>query len=209
MELFLSAFVTLLVIVDPLGTAAVYGALTGPATREEAHAIARKATLIATGVLLFFGLFGAMLIAQLGISLEAFRIAGGILLFVIAFRMLMGHHDQHNIQDDKSVYSMPAKAKGEIAVFPLAIPLLSGPGCMTAMILLTNSSPSWNDRAMVFVAMLLTMLIAYACMLGVGRVMKIFGEGGIQIVARLMGILLAALAIQFIADGVKALGFLG
>lgn len=208
MDLFLSALVTLIVIIDPVGTAAVYAALTSNAPPEKAHGIARKSTLIATCVLLFFGLFGAALIKSLGISLEAFRIAGGILLFVIAFRMLMGHHDQHNIEQKTSVYSPPQNGGGgDIAVFPLAIPLLSGPGCMTAMILLANQSPAWGDRALVFIAMLLAMLTAYFSMLAAGRVIRLFGEGGIQIMARLMGILLAALAVQFIADGLKTLGF--
>ncbi len=201
MELFLSALVTLTVIIDPLGTAAVYGALTSITPAERARAIARKAVTVAALVLLSFGLFGAPLIKQLGISLEAFRIAGGILLFVIAFRMLMGHHDQHNIENEKSAYS----PRGDVAVFPLGIPLLSGPGCMTAMILLTNQSPDWSDKALVFAAMFAALAGAYFSMLAVSRIMKVFGEGGIQIIARLMGILLAALAIQFIADGVKGM----
>lgn len=204
MELFLSALVTLTVIIDPLGTAAVYGVLTTAMSSEQARAVARKAVTVAALVLLSFGLFGAALIKQLGISLEAFRIAGGILLFVIAFRMLMGHHDQHNIEDDKSAYSTRAE-RGKVAVFPLAIPLLSGPGCMTAMILLANQSPAWSDRGIVFAAMFTALAGAYFAMLAANRIMRVFGEEGIQIIARLMGILLAALAIQFIADGIKGM----
>ena len=201
METFLSALVTLTVIIDPLGTAAVYGALTAAMTHEHAEAIAKKSCLVGGGVLLFFGLMGAAVLAMLGISLEAFRIAGGLLLFVTAFRMLMGDHDQQNIQKDGSVYS----DRGDIAVFPLAIPLLSGPGCITAIILLTNQSPAWIDQAQVYLAMVLAVLASYASMKAVQRLKTVLGTGGIQIMARLMGILLAALAIQFIADGAKGI----
>ncbi len=204
MEYFLSAFVTLLVLIDPLGTAAVYAALTAQRSEDEARSIAKKASLVALGVLLFFACFGAVLIHLMGISLEAFRIAGGLLLFTIAFRMLMGHNDHHTIVQEKSVYSPAAtNAGGDVAVFPLAIPLLSGPGCMTAMILLSNQTPGWSDRIAAIIAMLCVVAISYFCMRGVAKITATFGPGGIQIIARLMGILLAALAVQFIADGIK------
>lgn len=201
MELFLSALVTLTVIIDPLGTAAIYGALTGAMPHAQAEAIARKACIVGACVLLFFGLMGSVVLSMLGISLEAFRIAGGLLLFVTAFRMLMGDHDQNNIQKDGSVYS----DRGDIAVFPLAIPLLSGPGCITAIILLTNQSHVWFDQLQVYTAMVLAVLASYISMKGVQRLKTVLGSGGIQIMARLMGILLAALAIQFIADGAKGM----
>lgn len=201
MELFLSALVTLSVIIDPLGTAAVYGALTGAMPPAQAEAVARKACIVGGGVLLFFGVMGAGVLSMLGISLEAFRIAGGLLLFVIAFRMLMGDHDQQSIQKDNSVYS----DRGDIAVFPLAIPLLSGPGCITAIILLTNKSHAFIDQLQVYLAMVLAVLASYASMKAVQRLKTVLGTGGIQIMARLMGILLAALAIQFIADGAKGI----
>ena len=201
MELFLTALVTLTVIIDPLGTAAIYAALTNGTPHDEAEAIAKKACLVGGGVLLFFGLMGTSVLSLLGISLEAFRIAGGLLLFVIAFRMLMGAHDQQTIQKDGSVYS----DRGDIAVFPLAIPLLSGPGCITAIILLINKSHAWFDQLQVYVAMVIAVLISYASMKAVQRLKKVLVNGGIQIMARLMGILLAALAIQFIADGVRGI----
>jgi multiple antibiotic resistance protein len=189
MELFLSALVTLTVIIDPLGTAAVYGALTGGMTNNQAEAVARKACIVGFGVLLFFGLMGSSVLAMLGITLEAFRIAGGLLLFVIAFRMLMGDHDQQSIQKDNSVYS----DRGDIAVFPLAIPLLSGPGCITAIILLTNTSHAWLDQLQVYTAMVIAVVVSYLSMKAVHRLKT------------MMGILLAALAIQFIVDGVRGI----
>lgn len=197
MESFLTALVTLVVIIDPLGTAAVFGALTGGMERAGALKIARKAVLTGAGVLLFFGLVGAWLLAQLGITLEAFRIAGGLLLFVTAFRMLMGHHDQQDINKDNTVYS----DRSDIAIFPLAIPLLSGPGCITAIILLMGKASAWDEKGLVLLAALLAVFSAYVSMAAVARLKAVLGAGGIQIIARLMGILLAALAIQFIADG--------
>ncbi|MDX1921991.1 MAG: MarC family protein [Alphaproteobacteria bacterium] len=201
METFLSALVTLTVIIDPLGTAAVYGALTASLAHSEAEAIAKKSCMVGAGVLLFFGVMGSVVLSMLGITLDAFRIAGGLLLFVTAFRMLMGDHDQQNIQKDGSVYS----DRGDIAVFPLAIPLLSGPGCITAIILLTNKSHAWFDQLQVYAAMALAVIASYVCMKAVQRLKTVLGSGGIQIMARLMGILLAAMAIQFIADGAKGL----
>jgi multiple antibiotic resistance protein len=201
MESFLSALVTLTVIIDPLGTAAVYGALTASMAHAQASAVAKKASLVGMGVLFFFGLMGTTVLAQLGITLEAFRIAGGLLLFVIAFRMLMGDHDQQSIQQDGSVYA----DRTDIAVFPLAIPLLSGPGCITAIILLTSKSHEWEHQISVYAAMLVAVFVSWISMLGVGKLKTVLGSGGIQIMARLMGILLAALAIQFIADGARGM----
>lgn len=197
MEIFLSALVTLTIIIDPLGTAANFVALTGSLTPQEARQIARKASTIAVGILAFFGLFGTLLLHSLGITLDAFRIAGGLLLFVTAFRMLMGAHDQQNMKSENSVYA----DRSDIAIFPLAIPLLSGPGCITAMILLVSKSVNWLQTGTVFAAMALASFVAYITMLAAQRLMALLGQGGIKILARLMGILLAALAVQYIADG--------
>jgi multiple antibiotic resistance protein len=158
--------------------------------------------MVSAGTLLFFGLFGAWVLQNLGISIHAFRIAGGLLLFVTAFRMLMGHHDQQNMRDDNSVYA----DRTDIAIFPIAIPLLSGPGCITAIILLTNKSSEWLDKGVVFLALAVAMAATFLALMAAARIKALIGAGGIQIGARLMGILLAALAIQFIADGAK--GFL-
>jgi multiple antibiotic resistance protein len=201
MELFLSALVTLVVITDPLGMAVVYGVLTGKMPAPDAKRIARNACLIGGLVMLFFALAGAHFIQLLGISLDAFRISGGLLLFVIAFRMLMGHPEQQDIRKGGDVYA----ERKDIAVFPLAIPLLSGPGCITAVILLTNQAHTVTDQLYVYAAMLGTVIVAWLCMMGLQSLKKILGEGGIMIMERLFGIVLAALAIQFIADGVKGI----
>lgn len=198
MESFLSALVVLAVLIDPVGHAAVFAALTENRPRKDVRSIARRSALIATGVLFFFGVAGAWLLRQVGITLDAFRIAGGVLLFVIAFRILMGHHDRDSIAAKSSVYAgMP----GDIAVFPLAIPLLAGPGAMTAMILLMGKVKGWGEGASVYAAMLIAMGVAWVCMEMVERIKRLFGPSGIVIITRLMGILLAALAVQFVVDG--------
>lgn len=201
MEFFLSAFVTLTVVIDPLGTAAVYAALTATHTPAQAQNIAKRASVLGTFILVFFGFAGAFILKNLGITLDAFRIAGGLLLFVTAFRMLMGHHDQNNLQKDSSVY----RGGSDIAIFPLAIPLLSGPGCMTATILLMNKSPDLAHQLTVYAAIITSGALAYIAMRGAAQLAKLLGHGGIQITERLMGILLAALAVQFIADGAAGL----
>ena len=200
MELFLSALVTLVVIIDPLGTAAVFGALTHALQPSQGRLIARKAALIALCVLVFFGLLGGALLRQLGISLDAFRIAGGLLLFVIAFRMLMGDHDASALRQPGALYA----DRSHLAVFPLAIPLLSGPGGITAMILLTGRARDWAGEALVFAALACAMAAALLAMLLSERLRKIMGVGGMVIAARLVGILLAAMSIQFIIDGMRS-----
>jgi len=198
LESFLSALIILGVLVDPLGHAAVFAALTEGRPPEEIRSIAKRSALIAGAVLLFFGLMGAWLLRQIGITLDAFRISGGILLFVIAFRILMGHHDRESINGKSSAY---AGLHGDISVFPLAIPLLAGPGAMTAVILLMGKVQHWGEGLGVYAALAVAMLVAYFCMAMVERIKKLFGPSGIVIITRLMGILLAALAIQFVVDG--------
>lgn len=200
MELFLSALVTLVVIIDPLGTAAVFGALTHALEPAQGRMIARKAALIALCVLVFFGLLGGALLRQLGISLDAFRIAGGLLLFVIAFRMLMGDHDASALKQPGALYA----DRSHLAVFPIAIPFLSGPGGITAMILLTGQARDWAGEALVFAALACALAAALLAMLLSERLKKIMGVGGMVIAARLIGILLAAMSIQFIIDGVRS-----
>jgi multiple antibiotic resistance protein len=198
LESFLSALIVFGVLINPLGHAAMFAALTEGRPPQEVRSIARRSALIAFSVLFAFGFLGAWLLRQIGITLDAFRIAGGILLFTLAFRILMGHHDRESISAKSSVY---ANMNGDISVFPLAIPLLAGPGAMTAIILLMGKVQHWTQGLGVYLALLAAMIVAYVCMAMVERIKKLMGPSGILIITRLMGILLAALAIQFIVDG--------
>lgn len=200
-ELFISAFVSLFVVVDPFGTAAVFAVLTKAMTDPERRMIAIKAVLIAVSIMLVFSVVGRTLLEYMHISLPAFRVAGGLLLFVTAFRMIMGFHDEDQISSEKSTY----KDRSNIAVFPLAIPLLAGPGVMTAVIMFSTAAHTMVGHAQVTAAIIIVQVLALLSLLGASKLGKFFGATGNSIIARIMGILLAAMAVQFVADGVTEL----
>ena len=195
---FISTLIALFVIVDPFGTAAVFAALTQGQPAAHTRRIAFKAVVIAIGLLLFFGFAGQSLLDYMGISLPAFRIAGGMLLFVTAFRMLMGFHDPDHLNSEDTAYA----DRSDIAVFPLAIPMLAGPGCITAVLLHMTAPGGMTNTLSVTLAIIAVEILAFFCLIGAARLVLIFGSTGTGILARVMGILLAAMAIQFISDGV-------
>ena len=197
MEIFIASFITLFVIVDPIGVAAIFATLTRKEKPAKTRMIALRATLIASAILIIFGFGGYELLKVLHISIPAFRIAGGLLLFVTAFRMLMGFHDQDQLESGEGAY----KDLSNIAIFPMSIPLLAGPGCMTAVMLHMTTVESFNDKLIVMTAIIVVQGLALISMLCAKRLLNIFGEGGSSLIARIIGILLAGLSIQFIADG--------
>lgn len=201
-EIFLSAFVSFFVIVDPIGTAAVFAGLTNGHSAADKRSIAIKAVIIATSVLLIFGIIGKVLLSHMGISLDAFRIAGGLLLFVTAFRMIMGAGSTDTVNVE---HRLKNQSHFDIAVFPLAIPLLSGPGCMTATILHMNHVTAISEKALIGGAIIIVEIIALICMLGASHVTALVGRAGTSLLSKVMGVLLAALAVQFVADGLLAL----
>jgi multiple antibiotic resistance protein len=159
--------------------------------------IAIKASIVAALILVLFGIGGEALLHYLGISIPAFRIAGGLLLFVTGFRMIMGYHDQDQVESEKSIY----QDRSDVAVFPLAIPLLAGPGSMTAALLHMTNVSSTFDKGMVVAAIIAVQVISFVSMLGAERLVKVFGSTGSTLLARLVGILMAAMAVQFLIDG--------
>ncbi len=200
-ELFISAFVSLFVVVDPFGTSAVFTVLTQAMTRKEQRRVALKAVAIALVIMLSFSAVGRILLEYMHISLPAFRVAGGLLLFVTAFRMIMGFHDPDQLSSEKSAY----KDRSDIAVFPLAIPLLAGPGVMTAVIMFSTAAHDAISHVQVTAAIILVQVLALFSLLGAARLSRFFGSTGNSIIARIMGILLAAMAVQFMADGITEL----
>lgn len=198
-EQLISAFVTLLVVIDPIGMGPVFVGLTGglePAIRRK---VALQASIIAFCVLAGSALIGERLLGWLGISLAAFRIAGGLLLFAIAFEMVF----QRRTERKTDQAGHPGTA---IAAFPLAIPLMAGPGAITAMILLAGQL---GHQPMMLVALIaimgVMMLASYLVFRGATQLERILGTQGEAILGRLLGVLLAALAVQYVADGVRAL----
>ncbi len=198
----LNALVTLLVTIDPLGLAPVFVVLTtgmaGSAKRQTAY----RATAVAAGVLVAFALIGEPLIGFLGISLPAFKISGGLLLFAIAFEMIFGLR-----MERKTSAAQDAANRDEtshVAVFPLAIPLISGPGAISATILLASRAPSAWGTIMLLAIILLMVGACLAIFLVANRAERLLGETGRIVVSRLLGLLLAALSVQFVADGIMA-----
>jgi len=198
-----SAFVTLLVTIDPPGLAPLFLALTRGMTREQRAQVSVRASVIALGVLVLFALVGAAALSVLGITLPAFRVAGGFLLFCIAFEMVFEKR-----QDRKEKSADVAITKDmiqDIAAFPLAIPLIAGPGAISATVLLSAEHKGMLDQAALIAIIVICIILTYLVFVLAERVDRLLGETGRSILTRLLGVILAALAVQFVADGVKAL----
>ncbi|AQS41546.1 MAG: MarC family membrane protein [Candidatus Tokpelaia hoelldobleri] len=199
----LQAFITLLVTVDPPGLIPIFLGLTYSMNRHEKHQTALTASLIAFGILTLFALGGMQVLAMLGISLGAFRVAGGILLFFIAFEMIFEKRTER--KEKTAEVAVTRDHIRNIAAFPLAIPLIAGPGAISATILMASHNHGFDDAAIMLLVLLATIIIAYLFMLLAVPFEKLLGNTGRSIVTRLFGVLLAALAIQFIADGIRTL----
>ncbi|TCP42276.1 MarC family protein [Rhodovulum marinum] len=197
---YISAFVTLFVVIDPIGLAPMFVALTqGEGTRER-RAIALRAAAISVGLLTLFGIFGEQVLGFVGISMPAFRIAGGILLFLTALDMLFERRAKR--REDQANDDRP-----DPSVFPLATPLIAGPGAMATMILL-NGAVEREPLAMLFIHLVMIAVIALVLLmfLAAGLIERALGRTGINVVTRLLGMLLAALSVQFVLDGLRDFG---
>jgi multiple antibiotic resistance protein len=197
---YIPAFVTLFVIIDPIGLAPLFVAMTQGMTRRQRRGIAIRATLVALGLLTLFGLAGEAVLNFLGISMPAFRIAGGILLFLTALDMLFERRAQRRQgQADQPHTEDPS-------VFPLAIPLIAGPGSIATMILLTGQDGAdLGQIAMVHAVMASVLICVFALFLLAAPLERLLGPTGINVVTRLLGMLLAALSVQFVIDGMRDL----
>jgi multiple antibiotic resistance protein len=192
-----TAFVTLFVVIDPPGLVPMFIALTQGMTPEHRRALARRACVIAAILLAMFGLAGEAVLSFIGISMPAFRIAGGILLFLTALDMLFERRTQRREGQKNDPQHDPS-------VFPMATPLIAGPGAITTMILLVNQSgPGWTGTLLVHLLMLAMVGITFLCLLGAPVFERWLGRTGTVVVTRLLGMLLAALSVQFVIDGVK------
>ena len=198
----LNALVTLLVTIDPLGLAPIFVVLTTGMAGSVRRQTAFHASTVAAGVLVGFALVGEPLIGFLGISLAAFRISGGLLLFAIAFEMIFGLRMERKVNTAQHVAER--EETNHVAVFPLAIPLISGPGAISATILLASRAPSPWETAMLLVIILLVVGACLVIFLVANRAERLLGATGRIVVGRLLGLLLAALSVQFVADGVMA-----
>lgn len=202
-ETLLNGFATLFVIIDPIGLAPIFLGLTAGLSRTDRARIARNGCLIAFVILAIFGLAGLSVLTALGISLGAFRVAGGLFLFWIAFELVFEKRKTRKEKDAQT--AMTEHEAGEIAAVPLAIPLMAGPGAISAVILLSGELPSAAGQGSVLAVVAITIFVAYLFLRAADRLERLMGHTGRAVVTRLLGVLLAALAVQFVSDGVKAL----
>jgi len=208
LETALVATTTFFATIGPLDVAALFAALTPNNTTRERRAIALKGSLIALAILLLFALFGDALLHLFGISLPALRTAGGVLLLLIAIDMVFARPSGGVTTTEAE--NKEATAKHDISVFPLATPLLAGPGAMGATILLVADAEGDPATIAIVVGCLMAMLLAtFILMLIAVQIQRLLGVTGLHVVSRVFGVLLAALAVQFIFDGIASSGLLG
>ncbi len=200
-ELFLSAFVTFFVVIDPPGCAPIYAGLTKGASAAQARNMALRATLIASIILLIFALFGQELLGALHIELNSFRIAGGLMLFAIAFDMVFEKRTQRREERAGKVAATPEIE--DVSVFPMAMPMLAGPGAIAAVMLLMNEANGLSESLEVLAALAAVLVTTAAALVAAGPLIRLLGDKVEAVITRLLGVLLAALAAQYVIDGLK------
>ena len=207
LTLFIASFVTFFVVIDPPGVAPMFATMTSRMAPDWRRFMAYKSVAVATGVLLAFAFGGAWLLDKLGVTLNAFRIAGGLLLFLIAVDMLFEKRTERREERAEEVAAEQAKHPShmdDISVFPLAIPLISGPGAIASVMLYFTENPDPMNRLMVLAGAGANLALCLICFLLAGPLTKLMGATVAAMLTRIFGILLAALAAQFVVDGVKA-----
>lgn len=198
-----NAFVTILVTIDPPGLAPLFLALTKGMNRSERRQVGLRASIIGFLVLALFAVAGAAILSVFGITLPAFRVAGGLLLFFIAFEMIFERRQERK---EKSADTAITRDQiHNIAAFPLAIPLIAGPGAISATVLLSGSMDGLAAQIVLVGVILVCIALTYLVFLLAERVDGLLGQTGRSILTGLLGVILAALAVQFVADGIRAL----
>ncbi len=200
LEQLLHGVVALFVIIDPVGSAAIFAALMRGAPEAFRRRMAWRGTLVAGILILAFAFIGAPLLDALGITLPAFRVAGGVLLFLLAIDMVFARPS--GIRYPTAREEEEAEHRTDISVFPLAFPLLAGPGALTSIVLLMARAPSPLEAAGVILALIIVMAVTLVLLLAASQVLRLLGITGTNVVGRVLGIILAALAAQYVLDGV-------
>lgn len=203
----INAFITLFVTIDPIGNVPLFLGLTAGMSAVVRRSIAIRGCMIALGILILFALSGTVILDSIGITIDAFRIAGGLLLFVTAFEMIYGHRQERR---EEASNTAVAEHAADLAVFPLALPLLAGPGTISACILISSEMASeplvsiWSAKAMLIAILVVMMILTAGVLIAAHSLDKYIGPTGKLVVTRLLGVLLAALSVQYIADGILA-----
>lgn len=207
MNTFLVAFATLFATVGVADIAFIFAALTKDNTPAQRRTFATRGVLVALGILLFFAVLGNAILDVFGITIPALRTAGGILLLLIAIDMVFARHSGGT--GTTSEEEIEARQSQDISVFPLAMPLMAGPGAISAVILLTTGASSDLEFWLVLAAIVVILALCWLTLLIAIPIQRMLGLTGLSVVSRIVGILLAALAVQFVFDGIRASGLLG
>ena len=200
-ELFTTAFITLAVIIDPPGCAPIFASLTAGTDATHRRVMAIRSALVAWCILVFFALLGEPLLRTLGISLSAFRLAGGIMLFMIALDMVFERRTERREERAEEIKGTPEAE--DISVFPMAIPMIAGPGSIASIMLLTARADGLVEDVIVLTALTLALLLTLVALLLAGPLMRLIGAKLEAMITRILGVILAALAAQFVIDGLK------
>ncbi len=202
----IAAFTTMFIILDPPGLAPVFIALTQGMTAAQRRAIAIRACLVSAVLMILFLFLGETVLGFIGISMDAFRIAGGILLFLTALDMLF---QRRQARREDSAAEGQAEHHDDPSVFPLALPLIVGPGAITTIILLAGQAEGAADFGAIAGVLMAVLLITFLAFLAAPAIERALGKTGLNIVTRVLGMLLAALAVQFVLDGLRGFGIGG
>jgi multiple antibiotic resistance protein len=201
-EFFSSALVTFLVIIDPPGAAPIFSILTKDADAAQRRTMAFRSALAGWIILLIFGLLGRPILDTLGISLASFRVAGGILLFYIAFEMMFGQRQERK-EDRAKTHEEASPHVEDISVFPMGTPMIAGPGAIASVMLWVSHAKDMTQTALVIGAMTLVILLTLGAMLVAGSLMRLVGTKIEAAITRILAVILCALAAQFVIDGLK------
>ncbi|MBD8639778.1 MarC family protein [Sphingomonas sp. CFBP 13733] len=200
-ELYISSLITFFVVIDPPGCAPIYAGLSANASATQKRAMAFRAVGVSAAILFVFALFGEALLKGLGISLASFRIAGGIMLFLIALEMVFEKRTER--REDRAAKVASDPEADDVSIFPMAMPMIAGPGSIASVMLLMSRNSGIERSAVVLAAMVTILLLTLVALLAAGPIMRILGAKIEAVITRLLGVLLAALAVQFVLDGLS------
>jgi multiple antibiotic resistance protein len=202
MDVLLNAFVVLFIVVDPIGVALVFSSLTRGANLLQQRKTATTGVMLATAILLIFFLGGEVLLRHLGIGIPAMRVAGGILLFLLAIDMIFAR--QSGLRSTTRSEQHEAEHKEDISVFPLAFPLIAGPGALTTVLLMASASAEPAIFAGMITILLVVLALTLLTLIFASNIARVLGETGTNVISGRLGLILAALAVQYVIDGIKA-----
>jgi len=200
-ELYLSALVTFFVVIDPPGCAPIYAGLTHGATPAHRRSMAIRAVVVAAIILFVFAAVGEAMLKALGVSLAAFRIAGGIMLFLIALEMVFEKRTER--REDRAAKVAQSPEVEDVSIFPMAMPMIAGPGSIASVMLMMSRNHGFEKVAVVLAALATILALTLAALLAAGPLMRLLGARIEAVITRILGVLLGALAVQFVIDGIR------